>query len=115
MKVLLIDDEKDFVTNLQRFIMKLGYETYVAHDGEEGLNLFYREKPDVVITDIRMPGMDGIEFIRRIKEVMDSSTDVIIITGFSNTDNTIKALKYGVRDFWVFDVSCGIHASKSWV
>jgi len=100
MKVLLIDDEKDFITNLQGFIAKLGYETVVAYDGNEGLNAFYREKPDVIITDIRMPGMDGIEFIRRVKSIAASEVDIIIITGFSNAENTIRALKYGVRDFF---------------
>lgn len=100
MKVLLVDDEKDFVLNLKRFITKLGYDTLVAYDGNEGLSTFYREQPDVIITDISMPGMDGIEFIRQVKSVNDSLVDIIIITGFSNTENTIKALKYGVRDFF---------------
>lgn len=100
MKVLLVDDEKDFVVNLKHFITKLGYDTLVAYDGNEGLSVFYRERPDVIITDISMPGMDGIEFIRQVKSVIGSLVDIIIITGFSNTENTIKALKYGVRDFF---------------
>ncbi len=100
MKILLIDDEQDFVKNLEKFLKKLGHETLVAHDGQKALDVFRKEPPDIIITDIRMPGMDGIEFIRRVKEVMRRHVDIIVITGYSTPENTIKALKYGVRDFF---------------
>ncbi|MCD7984420.1 MAG: sigma-54 dependent transcriptional regulator [Desulfovibrio sp.] len=100
MKILLIDDEKDFVSSLEKFIIQLGYETSVCYSGQEALDVFYREAPDIIITDIQMPRMDGIEFIRRIKQVIGHHIDIIVVTGFSNTENTIKALKYGVRDFF---------------
>ena len=100
MKILLIDDEQDFVKNLEKFLRKLGHQTDIAHDGQSALDLFHRSPADIIITDIRMPGMDGIEFIRRVKEVMRQHVDIIVITGFSTPENTIKALKYGVRDFF---------------
>lgn len=100
MKILLIDDEKDFVSSLEKFIIQLGYETSVCYSGQEALDVFYREAPDIIITDIQMPRMDGIEFIRRVKQVIGHHIDIIVVTGFSNTENTIKALKYGVRDFF---------------
>jgi DNA-binding NtrC family response regulator len=100
MKILLIDDEQDFVKNLEKFLRKLGHETVIAHDGQSALDLFHRSPVDIIITDIRMPGLDGIEFIRRVKDVMRQHIDIIVITGFSTPENTIKALKYGVRDFF---------------
>ena len=61
MKILLIDDEQDFVKNLEKFLKKLGHETLIAHDGNKALDVFRKDPPDIIMTDIRMPGMDGIQ------------------------------------------------------
>ncbi len=97
-KILLIDDEPDIVRVLGISLKADGYEVIPALNGAEGLEAFAREKPRIVITDIKMPGMDGIEVLEKIK-TMDPDTEVIIITGHGDIDNTIEALKYGASDF----------------
>jgi two-component system NtrC family sensor kinase len=97
-KILLIDDEPDIVRVLGISLKADGYEVIPALSGAEGLEAFAKDKPEIVITDIKMPGMDGIEVLEKIK-VIDPNTEVIIITGHGDIDNTIEALKYGASDF----------------
>ncbi len=97
-KILLIDDEPDILRVLGISLKADGYEVIPALNGAEGIEAFTREKPSIVITDIKMPGMDGIEVLERIKE-LDPDTEVIIITGHGDIDNAIESLKYGASDF----------------
>jgi PAS domain S-box-containing protein len=97
-KILLIDDEPDIVRVLGISLKADGYEVIPALSGAEGLEAFAKDKPEIVITDIKMPGMDGIEVLEKIKS-LDPNTEVIIITGHGDIDNTIEALKYGASDF----------------
>jgi PAS domain S-box-containing protein len=97
-KILLIDDEPDILRVLGISLKADGYEVIPALNGAEGLEAFRREKPAIVITDIKMPGMDGIEVLGKIKEI-DPETEVIIITGHGDIDNAIESLKYGASDY----------------
>ena len=97
-KILLIDDEPDIVRVLGISLKADGYEVIPALSGTEGIEAFVKEKPEIVITDIKMPGMDGIEVLEKIK-ILDPYTEVIIITGHGDIDNTNEALKYGASDF----------------
>ena len=97
-RLLLIDDEKSNVDVMAISLRSDGYEVLISSSGEEGLEIFDREAPDIVITDIKMPGMDGIEVLKSIKERSDK-TEVIIITGHGDVDNAIEALKHGASDF----------------
>lgn len=97
-KILLIDDEEDIVRLLSMSLRSDGYEVIPALNGEEGLRLFKEHAPNLVLTDIKMPGMDGIEVLQNIKE-METETEVIIITGHGDIDNAIEALKFGASDF----------------
>jgi two-component system NtrC family sensor kinase len=97
-KILLIDDEPDILRVLSISLKADGYDVIPALNGAEGLAAFAREKPPIVITDIKMPGMDGIEVLEKIKE-LDPDTEVIIITGHGDIDNAIESLKYGASDF----------------
>ena len=97
-KVLLIDDEETNVRVLAISLRSDGYEVVTAYSGEEGLEVFSRELPDIVVTDIKMPGMDGIEVLKNIKD-RSLETEVIIITGHGDIDNAIEALKHGASDF----------------
>ena len=92
-KILLIDDEPDIVRVLGISLRADGYEVIPALSGAEGLEAFAKNKPEIVITDIKMPGMNGIEVLEKIKH-LDPNTEVIIITGHGDIDNTIEALKY---------------------
>jgi len=97
-KILLIDDEPDIVRVLSMSLRADGYDVIPAHSGVEGIEIFKKEKPDIVLTDIKMPGMDGIEVLKKVKSIAPES-EVIIITGHGDIDNTIEALQYGASDF----------------
>ncbi|MCK4534889.1 MAG: response regulator, partial [Syntrophobacterales bacterium] len=97
-KLLLIDDEKAIVRVLSISLKSDGYDVITAYGGEEGLNMFRRESPDIVLTDIKMPGVDGIEVLKRIKD-LDPDTEVIIITGHGDMHLAIEALQLGASDF----------------
>lgn len=97
-KVLVIDDEKPTLSMFQLFLKAYGYSVYTAESGEKGLEIFEQEKPPLVISDIKMPGMDGIQVLGRIKE-MSPHTEVIIITGHGDADLTIRAMELNATDF----------------
>ena len=86
--ILLIDDEIDNTRVLSMSLRSEGYSVLTASSGEEGLSVFHRQKPEIVITDIRMPGMDGLEVLRQIRQSTDF-TEVIIITGHGDIDLAI--------------------------
>jgi PAS domain S-box-containing protein len=97
-KILLIDDEPDILRVLAMSLRADGYEVFTAASGEEGLASFDAHGPDIVLVDIKMPGMDGIEVLQEIK-AKETLTEVIIITGHGDIDNAVEALKYGASDF----------------
>lgn len=98
LKILVIDDEETNVRVLSMSLRSDGYEVFPAYSGEEGVRVFQEHSPDLVLTDIKMPGMDGIEVLQKIK-ALDADTEVIIITGHGDIDNAIEALKFGASDF----------------
>jgi len=99
LKILLVDDEQDVRTTLAGFLNKLGHAVVDAKDGTQGLRRLNSHDFDLVLTDIRMPKMDGLELLRQIKKIRQSSLDVIVITGHGDMDNAIKALRYGAYDY----------------
>ena len=97
-KVLFIDDEEGIRKIFSILLRKEGYQVFTAKSGEEGLKIFEQEMPPIVITDIKMPGMDGIEVLKRVKEI-NPEAEVIIITGYGNMNSAIEALKLDASDF----------------
>jgi len=97
-KLLLIDDEPDILRVLTVSLKADGYDVVSAPNGPEGIAAFEKEKPDIVITDVKMPGMDGIEVLKKVKN-LNADTEVIIITGHGDIENAIEALKHGASDF----------------
>lgn len=96
--ILLIDDEFDNTKILSMSLRSDGYPVLIASSGEEGLLVFHQKKPEIVITDIRMPGMDGLEVLKQIRQTTDL-TEVIIITGHGDIDLAIESLQNGASDF----------------
>ncbi len=98
MKILVIDDEKPTLSMFKLFLDAYGYDVYVAENGEQGLELFNEISPDIVFTDIKMPGIDGLEVLRQIR-TKDKATQVIIITGHGDMEKAIEALDLDASDF----------------
>src|SRR5947207_2811985 len=104
-KLLLIDDEADVQYSFRRLFDSPEVELATASSGEEGLKLIPKFKPDLVLMDIRMGGMNGLETLRRIRQ-MDSRLLVILMTAYGTTQTTIEAMKLGAYDYLTkpFDV-----------
>jgi DNA-binding NtrC family response regulator len=96
--VLVVDDEKVVCASCARILGDEGHRVTTTQDPQEGLRLAAVNKPDVAIVDLKMPGMDGIEFLRRIKEV-SPATEVMIITGFAEIQTAVQAMKLGAFDY----------------
>ena len=91
-KILLIDDEPDVLNALKRLFTFEDYQVKTASSGEEGIKIATSESFDLVITDIRMPGINGVEVIKQIKQVNDD-IEIIALTGYASLDNAIEVLK----------------------
>ncbi|MBW2310867.1 MAG: response regulator [Deltaproteobacteria bacterium] len=97
-RLLIIDDEAGIRKLLALSLASDGYEVLTAASGEEGMEIFKSESPAMVLTDIKMPGIDGIEVLKQVKE-LSPDTEVIMITGHGDMDSAIEALKLDASDF----------------
>jgi len=98
--ILFVDDEKDICGVLGISLADLGYKVYTAQNGQEALRIIQEVNPPIVLTDIRMPVMDGIELLRRIKSQFPE-TEVVMVTGHGDMDLAIESLKHEATDFIV--------------
>jgi len=97
-RILVVDDEADLRDILKIYLEELGYVVETAPNGQAGLERFRKQRPPIVMTDIKMPGMDGIDLLQHIKDE-DPETEVIMITGHGDMDLAIKSLKLEATDF----------------
>jgi len=93
-KVLLVDDEKEFVQTLSERLQVRGMGSTVVHDGEQALSFIAEEEPDVMVLDLKMPGIDGIEVLRRIKQE-HQNIQVIVLTGHGSKRDEETCMKLG--------------------
>ena len=98
MKILVIDDEQPTLTMFELLLSTLGHEVLLANSGERGLEVFAEHHPELVLTDIKMPGMDGIEVLGHLKEE-EPNVEVVVITGHGDMDVAIQALNLDATDF----------------
>lgn len=96
--ILIIDDEVLTLNNLKRALTKEGYEVLVADSGETGIEIFRKNRPNIVLADLMLPGIDGIEVLKQIKG-MDATTSVIMITAYEIIEKAIEAMKLGAYDY----------------
>ena len=97
-RILVIDDEVEICNFLKDVLTTEGYTVFTASDPIKGLRMTEKLKPDLVLLDLKMPEMNGIEVLRRIKKI-DGTTAVIIITGFGAMDTARAAMRLGAFDY----------------
>jgi DNA-binding NtrC family response regulator len=97
-RVLIVDDEADMVDNCVRILGRADYDGRGTTDPHEALTMVESERPDLLITDLKMPGMDGMELLRRAREV-DPTLPVIVITAFATIESAVAAVKEGAFDY----------------
>ena len=97
-KILLVDDEKDLIEMLSLRLQETGEKVKSAYSGQECLETLDKNNIDVVILDIRMPGMDGIETLKEIKKRFPL-VEVIMLTGHGSTETAVEGMKLGAFDY----------------
>ena len=99
-RILLVDDEKDFVEMLTLRLQEIGEEVLQAYSGQESLEKLKETEIDVVILDVKMPGMDGIETLQEIKK-RHPLVEVIMLTGHGTIETAVQGMKLGAYDFLI--------------
>jgi DNA-binding response OmpR family regulator len=95
--VLIVEDEPEFAALLELWIGQAGYRTVAASTGAEGLGRFYDERPDLVVLDVALPGLDGWQLVERIREF--SRVPIVLVTARSSEADKIRGLKLGADDY----------------
>ncbi len=105
-QILIVDDDESIRRMLAAVLAREGFQTAMAASGEEGLALFRAQSPDIVLMDIRMPGISGIEAMSAMLELRPGAT-VILMTAYADLDTAVRAIKNGVFDFVIkpFDLA----------
>jgi DNA-binding response OmpR family regulator len=99
-RVLVVDDEPNAVELLQEFLTGKGYEVITAANGKEALQKLKAERPHLILLDVRMPGMNGLEALRQIREI-DREVGVIMVTAVNEEETGREALRLGAFDYIV--------------
>jgi len=99
-RILIVDDEAPIRDVLSTFLEDIGYETHAVHDGENAIDWLRDEKPDLILLDVRMPGMSGIEVLKNARQLYPKMP-VIMISGYADEDLAREALQEGAYDFFL--------------
>ena len=99
MSILIIDDDPDLLRMVGNFLRARGHRVHAARTGQDGLEVFRREPVDIVITDIRMPGLDGFEVMQAVHR-LSPETEVIVVTAYGEIESAVRALREGAFDFF---------------
>ena len=97
-KILIVDDEQGILDFFNKALSKEGYKVVTALNGLEAIKLVREEKPELVILDIKMPGIDGIETLKRLRW-LNKKTIVIMLSAYGTMDSAKEALKLGAHDY----------------
>ncbi len=97
-KIMVVDDDPGLLKLVDQVLTQKGYAVLKASNGQEALKLMFTEKPDLVLLDVVMPGMDGIELLKRAK-VISPGVEVIIITAYGSIPTAITAMREGAYDY----------------
>ena len=97
-RILVVDDDKQLADNMVEYLPKFGYQAAAAYGGREALTRFEQGDLQLVVTDLKMPEMDGMELLDAVK-ALDSRVMVMVITGYGSIESAVAAIKKGVYDF----------------
>jgi DNA-binding NtrC family response regulator len=97
-KILLVDDEVVFTTNMGKLLANRGYKVMAANSGDVAIQALEKENFDVVVLDLKMPGMDGLAVLKEIKK-LGLFTETLILTGHGSIDTALEAIKLGTYDY----------------
>jgi len=98
LKVLLVDDEKIFIENMAGLLEKRDYQATAVFSGEDALKTLKNEDFDVVVLDLKMPGMDGLSTMKEIKK-LNRSPEILMLTGHGSIATAVEAVKMGAYDY----------------
>ena len=98
MRVLIVDDDAGLRKSLSLILQEAGHETLIAQDGAEGLMTAAAQLPDVVLCDVRMPGMGGLDFLQQYRESGGEAL-VLVMTAYGSVETAVEAMKRGAVDF----------------
>ena len=97
-KILVIDDEPGIRELLDTLLRRKGYDVVLAESGQKGLELFRRERPEVIVLDLKMPGMDGLTVLQQVRN-LDPRKPVIVLTGAGTAEEEQQVRALGVTEF----------------
>jgi two-component system chemotaxis response regulator CheY len=100
-KILIVDDDKTFQKTLSDKLISLNYDVVSAYDGKDGLNKVNSEKPDLILLDVTMPEIGGIDFLKRfqLEKIETERTPVLILTNLANMDTLSQGIALGIRGY----------------
>ncbi len=96
--ILIVEDERLLLSSLKKALSKDGYQVTTATCGEEALDSYKKDNPDIILLDVRLPGMDGMQVLKKVKS-LDGSIPIIIMTAFSGIKGAVEAIKLGAYDY----------------
>jgi DNA-binding response OmpR family regulator len=97
-KILVIEDDEVLLALLQNLLGDEGFDTHTTADGPRGISLYKEQRPDLVLLDLALPSMNGLEVLKRIHE-FDAKARVIVVTGYGSAESAEVAFRYGACDF----------------
>src|SRR5271169_2933703 len=97
-KILIVDDEADIANSIQYVLSQEGFSTSMAHDGLRAMEMYEKDRPDLVILDLMMPGIDGYELCRRVR-AHDRRTPILMLTARTSEIDTVVGLELGANDY----------------
>ncbi|HLB90088.1 MAG TPA: response regulator, partial [Terriglobales bacterium] len=98
--VLVVDDEALTLRTINRGLREEGFDVFTATSGEDALKVFHEEKPDLILLDIVLPGMDGVEVLRQMKKANPASI-VLMMSAYHMVDRAVEAMKLGAYDYLI--------------
>ena len=97
-RILVVEDEVTLAKNIAKYLRRYGYDTWIAESGETGLEMYATFKPDIVLLDFMLGGINGLEVMARIR-ARDMQTKIILMTAHGSVEIAVKAIKSGAYDY----------------